>query len=310
MVEETKEKGRVIGRLNLDMSCDGNCGECEKFFDCTKIEKKAEFYRVGRMRKVEETLGKIKHKIMCMGGKGGVGKTMLTVNVAMALAMRGRKVTILDQVFDGPCVPWMLGVEKERMVVDAEGLHPAVGPLGIQITSMGLILLEDESITWFHDMKRNAMEEFLTTVVYGERDYLVIDVPAGTSADTVYPLQYIPELDGVLVVTVPSDVSQGVAMRAISLCKKVGKRVFGVIENESDFTCPKCGERVGILQTGGGEYLARVTDVPLIGKIPMDYIVADCCDSGMPFVYKYPDFEGSKTIQKAVDVIEQAIWRG
>lgn len=302
----TQVEGRVIKKLNIDLGCDKTCEECEKVFECDLPFKK-EFIDWGRMEKVRENLSKVKNKIMILGGKGGVGKTMLTVNFAAALAKRGKKVSILDQVFDCPCVPMMLGVEKERMKIGENGLIPAVGPLDIQIVSMGLILLEDESVTWFHDMKRNAMEEFLTMVRYGERDYLVIDVPAGTSADTVYPLQYIPELDGALVVTIPSEVSQGVAYRAIQLCKKAGKRVFGVIENMSDFTCPKCHKKVEILQSGGGESLARITDVPFIGKIPIDYGVAECNDTGVPFVIKYPDFEGTKTIERALEMIEDAM---
>jgi ATP-binding protein involved in chromosome partitioning len=301
-----QQEGRVIKKINIDMKCDRICAECEKYFDCNLPDKEHHLSH-GRMQKVQENLAGVKHKVMVMGGKGGVGKTMLTVNFAAALAKMGRKVSILDQVFDCPCVPKMLGMEKERMKLGENGLIPGVGPYEMQVVSMGLILLEDESITWFHDMKRNAMEEFLTTVSYGVRDYLVIDVPAGTSADTVYPLQYIPDLEGALVVTIPSDVSQGVAYRAIQLCKKAGKKVFGVIENMSDFTCTKCHRKVEILQSGGGEALARNTGVPFLGKIPMDYRVADSNDRGVPFVMEHPDFEGTKTIERCAESIDAAL---
>ena len=296
------EKQSITG-FNVDLSCDLICEKCEKFFDCDLPAKKADFF-VGRMAQARETLKDIKHKIIVVGGKGGVGKTLLTANFATALAMRGRKVAILDQVFDGPCIPRMMGVEGKGIQLDGDKLEPIEALLGIMVVSMGLILDEDEVVTWFGDMKRNATEEFLTSVNYGKRDYLIVDVPAGTSADTTNVLRYIPDLDGALIVTVPSDVSQAVAHKAALLCRKAKISVYGVVENLSGFTCPECGEKVDILQAGGGRYLADKLGIPFLGGIPMDKRVAECADEGVPFVYKYPDWEGSQVIHRAAQDID------
>jgi ATP-binding protein involved in chromosome partitioning len=180
----------------------------------------------------------------------------------------------------------------------------------MQVVSMGLILDEDEVLTWFHDMKRNATEELLCHVLYGERDYLIIDVPAGTSSDTVNLIQYIPELDGATVVTVPSEVSQAVAWKAVTLCQKAKVKVFGLFENQGTYICSQCGEKEDIFQAGGGEKLASKLNIPFLGSIPLSAQIAECSDEGIPFVYKYPESEGAKVIMKAVDLIEEQIWRG
>ncbi len=307
MVSEMRQE---ITALNVDLTCDSKCEGCEKYFDCI-LPQKDEMVMRRRMEKAKANLAGIKHKIISVGGKGGVGKTLVAVNIATALAMRGRRVTVLDQVFDGPCVPRMLGVEGRGLGWSDEGMIPCESPiLGIQVVSMGLILPEDEAITWFHEMKRGATEELLCHVVYGERDYLIVDVPAGTSSDTVNVIQYIPDMDGGTVVTVPSAVSQAVAYKAIVLLKKAKVAVFGVFENEGSFTCPNCGEKVGLIQSGGGKILAERTGVPFFGSIPLDRRVAECADEGVPIVYKYPDSEPAKIFATAAERIERRIWRG
>jgi len=299
-------RDREIKKINIDMGCDFKCEDCEKYFDCTAPQKEA-FKKRGVYARAREAMAKIKHKILILGGKGGVGKSMGAASIAYALAMRGRKVTVLDQNFDCPAIPIMLGMEGGGLRVKEEGgLIPAVGPRGIQVVSMGLILGEDEVLTWFHDLKRNATEEFLGYTEYGERDYLIIDIPAGTSSETVNVIKLIPEMSGSIVFTVPSEVSQNVAKRAVLISQKANVPVIGIIENMSELKCPKCGQPINLMQEGGGEKLSKEMNIPFIGKIPMSRDVAVCLDTGEPFVEKFPDSEASKVINKAADMIEAA----
>lgn len=273
------EKDRQILAINVDMSCNQVCESCERFFDCTAPEKQQVYLR-GRMAKVKEAMAGIRHKVAIMAGKGGVGKSTVTANLAAALAKRGRKVTILDQDFDGPSIPRLVGVIGKRMVLLPEGIKPVEGQLGIQVVSTGSILADEEVLTWFHAMRRNATEEFLAHVVYGQRDYLLIDMPPGTSSDAVNLLQFIPNISGVIMVTVPSELSQGVVRKAILLCRKANVRIIGIVENMRGFVCPCCGYRVDILKAGAGESLAAEYDIPFLGAVPIEPQVCEAGDSG------------------------------
>jgi ATP-binding protein involved in chromosome partitioning len=299
-------EGREIISINVDLSCDRFCESCEKFFECENPEKEKMFIR-RRMGKAKDTMSRIKYKIAVVGGKGGVGKSITTVNLSTALAMRGRKVSILDQDFDGATVPKMLGVMDKRLTLSDEGIIPVEGTLGIQVISTGNILRDDEVLTWFHDMRRNATEEFLSHVVYGERDYLLIDLPPGTSSDSVNMMEYIPDLTGAVIVTVPSEVSQNVAKKASLLCRKAKVKIFGVIENMGGFVCPECGSTVNILRYGGGEKLAKELDVPFLGRIPLDPRLSICSDEGKPFVLAHPESPASKEVMKIAETLENMV---
>lgn len=307
MVEEVAENtGAEILRIQVDQSCDFVCEDCERYFECQAEEKKS-IYDRRRMDLVKETMAKIKYKIAVVGGKGGVGKSITTTNLATALALRGKKVCILDSDFDGSCIPKMLGLVGKRPKLGPMGIEPVVGTHGIKVVSMGSILKDDEVLTWFHDMRRNATEEFLAHVNYGENDYLFIDLPPGTSSDSVNTMQYIPDLSGAVVVTIPSEVSQGVAMKATLLCKKAGVKIFGVIENMSGFICPHCGERTDVMMYGGGERLAKDMEVPFLGRIPLDPRLGQCTDAGVPFVIQHPESEAARAVFAVIDHIRQAV---
>jgi len=305
-----EEKKRAISQINVDLSCDLQCDKCEKFFSCTRPEK-MDMYLRARMKLARERISKIKKKIIVVGGKGGVGKTLLAVNLATALAMKGRKVTVLDQNFDGPCVHKMFGLEGKRLSVSDAGIEPVTAILGIQVISMGLVLEEDEVLTWFHDLRRNALEEFLCGVNYGERDYLITDLPAGTSSDTQNILQFVPEADGAVVITIPTDVSQGVAHKAVVACQKANIRVLGIVENMAGLICPYCGKYSEPYLRGGADKLAQTLGLPILGRIPLDREISRCSDAGTPFVYANPELPASKEMMKIADQVEQMVgWSG
>lgn len=236
-------------------------------------------------------MANIKHKITISGGKGGVGKSTTSVNLATALAMMGRTVTVLDQDFDGSTIPRMFGIQgKAKLKYGVKGIIPAEDTLGLgmQIISMSLVY-PDDVVTMFHEMRRGTTEEFLANVDYGERDYLIVDLPPGTSSDACNLLQYIPDLDGTITVTVPPVVSQLAARKATLLSAKAGSKVLGIIENMSGYICGNCAEEFDFMKRGGGEALAEELGVPFLGRLPLHPEVAQACDEGVPFVFKYPD---------------------
>ena len=307
MVSSSERGQREVLSFNVELRCDYKCENCERFFDC-RDERKEKMYRRRRMFKAVEKMAQIKHKITVSGGKGGVGKSTVSVNLAAGLALMGRKVAILDQDFDGSSIPKMMGIQgKARLVLGENGIIPAEGHLGIRVVSLGLVQREDEVITMFHEMRRGTTEEFLANVDYGDLDYLVVDLPPGTSSDAVNLLQYIPDVDGTVTVTIPPKVSQLAARRATILSAKAGCRVLGIIENMSGYVCDNCGNEFDFLKRGGGEALAAELGVPFLGRLPMHPELSQACDEGVPFVMKYPNNPASIAMMSICRQLEETV---
>jgi Mrp family chromosome partitioning ATPase len=269
--------------VSQDMKCDFICEYCERFFDCDRPER-ARIYERRRMVNAKKALANIKYKILVAGGKGGVGKSTCSANLATGMALMGFKTTILDQDLDGSSIPKMLGVMEKRMQISENGLIPVEGPLGMHVVAMANLKEAGDAVVWFHEMRRNASEEFICHTDYGSRDFLIVDLPPGTSSDNISVLQLIPDADGYIVVTASTKVSQATARKAILLGKKAGKRILGIIENMSGYICEHCGKEDDLLPLGGGYDLAREQDVPFLGRIPLDPSVASSCDEGKPLV--------------------------
>ncbi len=302
---------REVISFNVELKCDRRCEGCERFFDCTD-ERKMQVYRRRRMGQAVKKMAKIKHKISISGGKGGVGKSTATVNLAVALAMMGRKVTILDQDFDGASIPRMLGIQgKKKLTYGPRGIVPAEDELGLGMHVVAISLIyPDEVITMFHEMRRGTTEEFLANVDYGERDYLIVDLPPGTSSDACNLLQYIPDLDGTVTVTAPTNVSQLAARKATILSAKAGSPVLGIIENMSGYICGKCGNEFDYMKRGGGEMLAEELGVPFLGRIPLHPEVSRSCDEGTPFVKQFSDNPASKMMMEIAKRLEEIVYAG
>lgn len=294
-----------ILKINYSRGCDLICENCPRYFQC-QSDKKYHIYERGRMDLVTKKLEGIIHKIAVIGGKGGVGKSTVSANLAVALA-RNFSVGIIDSDFDGPSIPRIMGVMGEKMKMEDGGIIPVEGPLGIKVVSTGFIMDEDDVTTWFHQLKRNALEEFLCNVEYGSMDYLILDLPPGTSSETMNMLEYIRDLDGVVIVTIPSELSQNVARRAIRICQIANARIIGVIENMSGHVCSQCGHEEHILQSGGGERLAQVMGVPFLGKIPLDARVSTTSDNGIPFIIKHAESKVAQCFAGIVGKIIEAV---
>jgi ATP-binding protein involved in chromosome partitioning len=286
--KKESEKREINSVVSQEMNCDFICEYCERFFDCARPERE-KIYSRRRMLNASKSLAKIKHVILVAGGKGGVGKSTCAINLAVGLAMQDYKVTVLDQDLDGSSIPKMLGVMNKRMQIGETGLIPVEGPMGIQVVAMANLKNADDAVVWFHDMRRNASEEFICHTDYGERDFLVVDLPPGTSSDNVTVVQLIPDATGYVIVTASTKISQATARKAILLAKKAKKKIFGVIENMSGYICECCSMEDDLLPLGGGYELAKEQDVPFLGRIPLDPRVAKACDDGKPFVEAFSE---------------------
>jgi ATP-binding protein involved in chromosome partitioning len=247
-----------------------------------------------QMRQVQGRMAGVRHKLVVMSGKGGVGKSMTTVNLALAFARQGARVGVLDVDLNGPCVPRMLGMPGRSLTLTAEGALPPVGPLGIKVASMDFFLHAaspvrwkgpmDLSPVWLGVMEMNVIREFLADVAWGELEYLLADLPPGAAADKPPVIAgFIPDLAGALVVTTPSEVASDVVQKSVAYARDMGIRVLGLIENMSRYRCPSCGAEHDLFD-GNTEALAESLDVPLLGRIPFDRALARTFDKGEPLL--------------------------
>jgi ATP-binding protein involved in chromosome partitioning len=253
-------------------------------------------------------MSKIQHKIAVISGKGGVGKSTITVNLAMAFAMHdyAQQIGILDADLTGPCIPKIIGLHGEKLQIGPPGIFPAIGPLGMKVISMDFLLSSDEvPVIWRGPLKMRAISQFLSDIVWGELEFLFIDLPPGTGDEPLSIMQLIPELDGVVIVTLPSEVSQIVVKKAVTFAKQLNIPVIGIIENMSGLVCPKCGEEIDVFNVGGGKRIAEDLSVPFLGAIPIDPQV--CCDSdkGLPFIVEHKHSPATKAFLEIVKKIEE-----
>jgi ATP-binding protein involved in chromosome partitioning len=261
-------------------------------------------------QRLRARMSKIKHKIAVISGKGGVGKSIVTVNLAIAFAMHGyaNRLGVLDADIHGPSVPKMLGLNGQRLQVAPLGVFPVSGPLGIKVVSMDFLLPdEDAPVIWRGPLKMAAIRQLLSDIVWGELDLLLIDLPPGTGDEPLSVAQLLPEMDGVIIVTIPSEVSQIVVKKAVTFARKLGMPIIGVIENMSGFVCPNCGAKVDIFQSGGGIKIAEELEVPFLGSIPIDQKICEDSDKGIPFIVEHSDSPASKAFMEIVKKIEQKL---
>jgi len=265
-----------------------------------------EMIRKAREQELEarKRLARIKHKVAVMSGKGGVGKSFVAASLAVTLAAMGKTVGILDADFHGPSIPKLLGVKGKRMLSGPPGLLPVTGPLGVKVVSIDFLLPSEESpVIWRGPLKAGALRELLSMVVWGDLDYLIVDLPPGTGDEPLSVAQLVNDLSGAVIVTIPSDLSRVIVKKAVAFAQQLNLRVLGIVENMSYFVCPKCGSTYRIFGEGAGRRIAEEMGVDFLGEIPLDPRVAKCSDEGKPFVLCYPDSEVSIALRKIVEAV-------
>ncbi len=271
------------------------------------FDKKAQGQK--RADLIKERLGKIKHKIVVMSGKGGVGKTTVAVNLAIKLAALGKTVGILDVDITGPNVALMLNMEGTRLEANTEAqtFYPAIGPMNLRVMSMAFLLeTNDTPVIWRGPMKMTAIRQFLAEAEWGELDYLIFDLPPGTSDETLDIMQLVEDA-GIVIVTTPQDVALLDSRKTVMMSKNIGRKILGVIENMAGYTCPHCGEKVDIFGIGGGERAAEKLNVPFLGRIPIEIEVRIHGDDGLPFIIQNPNSASSLALEHIVKKIENAM---
>ncbi len=259
-------------------------------------------------QKILEKLKDVKHKIVVMSGKGGVGKSTVAANLAVALAAKGRKVGLLDMDLTGPNIPKILGVEEERLIGSEKGIHPVKVMDNLHVISSAYMLPHKEmAIIWRGPMKIGAIQQLLSEIYWGALDYLIIDLPPGTSDEPLSVAQSIPENDGAVIVTTPQEVSLLDIYKSINFAEKLKMPIIGIIENMSGFVCPHCKKTSNIFKVGGGKTAAGRYKVPFLGSIPIDPGIVEDSDAGKPFVTEAKDSEAAKAFFKAVESIEEIV---
>jgi len=248
-------------------------------------------------QRIDQRMDQIKHKIFVMSGKGGVGKSTIAVNMAVALAEEGKKVGLLDIDIHGPSVPTMLGLYQMPLIQNESSLEP-VYMGNLKVMSIGFLSQkEDDALIWRGPMKMGVIQQFLGDVEWGELDYLIVDCPPGTGDEPLSICQLIKNPDGAVVVTTPQRVAAVDVRKSLTFCRKLDVPVLGILENMSGFSCPKCGEVVDIFRSGAGQKMANDFGIPFLGALPIDPAIVAACDGGVPFVQQYENTETAKLMK-------------
>ena len=251
---------------------------------------------------VQHQMEQIRHKVLVLSGKGGVGKSSVAANIAVGLAMKGLKTGLVDIDIHGPSIPKIVGLEGSRPGQDGDELVPVRYDEFLAVMSVGFLLpSRNDALVWRAPLKHGIIEQFLGDVAWGPRDWLVVDCPPGTGDEPISITQLLKNPDGAVIVTTPQDVALEDVRKSITFCRQVGIPILGLVENMSGFACPHCATVVNIFKKGGGEALAAEMQIPFLGSIPLDAAVVASGDSGEPVVQHEPDSPAGRAFAAIVD---------
>ena len=264
--------------------------------------------------RIQKRLASVKHTVAIMSGKGGVGKSSLTANLATALTLKGHAVGVVDADINGPTLAKMMGVRNATLEYTPTGVKPAITALGTKLISMDLLLAEDDApviwnahtqkdaFTWRSTMEVSALREFIADTEWGNLDYLLLDLPPGTER-LPNVAELMPNLGGVVVVTIPSEVSQLIVKKSITMAKDIlNVPIIGVVENMAFYICQHCGEEEPLFSIG--ESLNSAFQQIILGGVPFDPRLARASDNGIPYIDEYPDAPASKALIQVAEKIQ------
>jgi ATP-binding protein involved in chromosome partitioning len=255
---------------------------------------------------IQQSLSLIKHKFLVLSGKGGVGKTSVAGNLAIALSKKGAKVGLMDIDLHGPDIPRMLGLKGLVGVSTDKRMVPKSYSDNLQVVSIESLTQDtDKAVIWRGPLKIRVIRQLISDVHWGRLDYFILDSPPGTGDEPLTVARTIPDARAIIVTT-PQEICLADIRKSINFCKTVEMEIFGLIENMSGFVCPHCGKPVDLFGTGGGFRTALAMNIPFLGRIPFDPKMVECADAGESYVDKYPDSE----ITKAYNQIVAKIMKG
>ena len=307
----------------------------EKASDEQNAQMEQAYAQMRRKLRMTQLSEKIRHKIMVLSGKGGVGKSTVATGLALSLAQQGHKVGLLDIDITGPNVPKMMGLGGQGLHVEDGLIHPTVGHLGVKVISMAFLLEdEDTPVVWRGPIKLGAIQQFIADVEWGELDYLILDFPPGTSDEPLTVTQSLPDIDGIVIVTTPQDVALLDSRKSISFAKTLNVPVLGVVENMSGFTVRgkvepntkvelqapggknvetisdedgQWSATLDIFKQGGGKDTAEELEVPFLGALPFDPGVVRGGDDGVHRIVADPEGESALAFAKVVEALSEQL---
>jgi len=254
--------------------------------------------------RIRKRVKQIKHQILVLSGKGGVGKSTVAANLAVSLALAGKKVGLLDIDIHGPSIPKLLNLEGKTIQAAGDVILPVEMVENLKVMSIGFLLRGgNDAVIWRGPMKYQMIKQFLKDVQWGILDFLIVDSPPGTGDEPLSVVQLLENPDGAIIVTTPQEVALSDVRKCITFCHNLKLPVLGVVENMSGFVCPKCGQRTDVFKSGGGEIMANEMHVPFLGRIPIEPQIVQACDSGKPFIYHYNQSQTAKAFEKILNPI-------
>jgi ATP-binding protein involved in chromosome partitioning len=273
------------------------CETCNQSSSCTQEEKEAH-----AQERLHATLSHIKHRILVMSGKGGVGKSSVATNLAVALSLDGFEVGLLDADIHGPNIPKMLGIESRPVAATDDGMRPVEALPNLKVMSTAFFIGDqDNAVVWRGPLKHSAISQFIGEVEWGNLDFLLVDLPPGTGDEPLSVAHLIKNVDGSIVVTTPQDVALLDSRKAVTFSRMLDIPVIGIVENMSGLECPHCHKEISLFKIGGGEKAAHDLGVPFLGRIPIDPEMVSDCDKGIPLVMASPDAEAAKVFRQIAD---------